>query len=206
MPICPGMSGCLSMSILASFTLPLAPRTAFSSTGVSCLHGPHHVAQKSTSTGWRFDSSMTSAMKACVVVSLTRVSAAAAAPPFCNMLPLQTLAVAQVPSTKWSFAWRMQSALQNFGRRAGNALNARFVSGRLQEFHQVVTRNRCRHRIEQRMEVESIVLHHCRIEHHHHARVRVVDGAEWRDRAWLDAPGFAQQVRRPEGKAAVRAQ
>ena len=30
---------------------------------MSCLHGPHHGAQKSTSTGWRFDSSITSFMK-----------------------------------------------------------------------------------------------------------------------------------------------
>ena len=30
----------------------LAP--PFPGSGVSCLHGPHHGAQKSTSTGWRF--------------------------------------------------------------------------------------------------------------------------------------------------------
>ena len=75
------------MSILASLTLPLAPLTAFSSTGVSCLHGPHHSAQKSTSTGWRFDSSITSFMKDWVVTSLTRPSAAGAAPTMsCSML------------------------------------------------------------------------------------------------------------------------
>src|SRR5207245_8517979 len=28
--------------------------------GPSCLQGPHHSAQKSTSTGWRLDSSITS--------------------------------------------------------------------------------------------------------------------------------------------------
>ena len=79
-PIWPGMAGCLSMSILTSLTLPLAPRTAFSSTGVSCLHGPHHSAQKSTSTGWRLDSSITSFTKPCVVVSLMTPSAVGAAP------------------------------------------------------------------------------------------------------------------------------
>src|SRR6266851_4001753 len=71
MPSCPGIEGCLSMSILTSLTLPLAALTTFSSTGVSCLHGPHHSAQKSTSTGCRLDSSITSFTKACVVVSLT---------------------------------------------------------------------------------------------------------------------------------------
>jgi len=29
---------------------PLAARTTFSRTGPSCLHGPHHGAQKSTMT------------------------------------------------------------------------------------------------------------------------------------------------------------
>jgi len=70
MPSWPGISGFLSMSILTSLTLPLAALTAFSSVGVSCLHGPHQGAQKSTSTGWRFDSSITSFMNDRVSVSL----------------------------------------------------------------------------------------------------------------------------------------
>jgi hypothetical protein len=75
MPICPGIAGCSSIFILTSFTLPLAARTAFSSTGVSWRHGPHHGAQKSISTGWRRDSSMTSFTKVWVVVSLMRSGA-----------------------------------------------------------------------------------------------------------------------------------
>src|SRR5579862_2895608 len=74
------------MFILTSLTLPLAALTAFSSTGPSCLHGPHHGAQKSTKTGWRLDSSMTSLTKACVVVSLTTASAVTV-PACCNMFP-----------------------------------------------------------------------------------------------------------------------
>src|SRR6516162_4309936 len=77
MPIWAGIEGCFSISILTSLTLPLAALTAFSRTGVSCLHGPHQSAQKSTSTGWRLDSSMTSLTKVCVVVSLTDASAVA---------------------------------------------------------------------------------------------------------------------------------
>ena len=51
------------MSILTSFTRPPAARTTFSSVGVSCLQGPHQVAQKSTRTGMRREASITSAMK-----------------------------------------------------------------------------------------------------------------------------------------------
>ena len=69
------------MFILQSFTLPLAARTAFSRAGVSCLHGPHQGAQKSTSTGcWR-NPSITSFLKLWVVVSLMRPSAVTVAPP-----------------------------------------------------------------------------------------------------------------------------
>src|SRR5712691_9508805 len=89
MPSCPGIEGCLSMSILTSLTLPLAALTTFSSTGTSCLHGPHHSAQKSTSTGWRLDSSITSLTKVWVVVSLT--TAAAVASPPCNIVILLVL-------------------------------------------------------------------------------------------------------------------
>ena len=77
-PIWPAICGCSSMFILTSFTLPLAARTAFSRIGVSVLHGPHQGAQKSTSTGRFFDSSITSFMKAWVVVSATRSSVAGA--------------------------------------------------------------------------------------------------------------------------------
>ena len=53
----------LSMSILTSLTRPPAARTTFSRAGVSCLQGPHQVAQKSTRTGISRDASMTSCMK-----------------------------------------------------------------------------------------------------------------------------------------------
>jgi hypothetical protein len=93
MPIWPGMVGCSSMFILTSLTLPLAARTAFSSTGVSCRQGPHQGAQKSISTGWRFDSSMTSLTKVWVVVSLIRSGAACGAgPPPCSTIVTVILA------------------------------------------------------------------------------------------------------------------
>src|SRR6185312_5669734 len=76
------------MFILTSLTLPLALRTAFSSTGVSWRHGPHHGAQKSIRTGWRRDSSITSFTKVWVVVSLIRSDAAAGA---ADPLPCSTI-------------------------------------------------------------------------------------------------------------------
>ncbi len=71
-PSCPAICGCSSMFILTSLTFPLAALTAFSRTGVNCLQGPHQGAQKSTSTGWRADSAITSARNEAVVASLIR--------------------------------------------------------------------------------------------------------------------------------------
>ena len=51
------------MSIFTIFTRPPAERTTFSSVGVSCLQGPHQVAQKSTRTGRVREASTTSFMK-----------------------------------------------------------------------------------------------------------------------------------------------
>src|SRR5262245_38093567 len=58
---CCAISGFSSMFTLTRRTLPLASVTARSSRGVSCLHGPHHGAQKSTMTGVSMDASSTSA-------------------------------------------------------------------------------------------------------------------------------------------------
>ena len=69
MPSWPGICGWSSMFILTSATRPPESATAFSSAGASCLHGPHQGAQKSTSTGWRADSAITSARKEAVVTS-----------------------------------------------------------------------------------------------------------------------------------------
>ena len=71
-PSWPATSGCSSIFILTSRTAPRAAFTTFSSTGVSCLQGPHQGAQKSTITGTLRDASITSATKVCVVVSLMR--------------------------------------------------------------------------------------------------------------------------------------
>src|SRR6516165_11733280 len=114
MPNWPGIDGCSSIFILASFTLPLAAFTAFSRTGVSCLHGPHQDAQKSTKTGWRLDSSITSLTKLCVVVSLIDTSGAAV-PAGCNIFSVQFRPLCRAGANdpvcpiKWDERGRMQS-------------------------------------------------------------------------------------------------
>ena len=74
----PAICGFSSILIFTSFTAPLAAATWRSSTGVSCLHGPHHGAQKSTMTGWFIDSWITSAAKPRSVVSLISGAAVSA--------------------------------------------------------------------------------------------------------------------------------
>ena len=58
-----------SVSSLASATSPSCSFASASSTGVSWRHGPHHSAQKSTTTGISCERSMTSCSKVASVVS-----------------------------------------------------------------------------------------------------------------------------------------
>src|SRR3954471_3211252 len=61
--------GLASVSTLARATLPSRLVTAFSSTGVSWRQGPHHAAQKSTTTGSSRERSTTSVSKVASVAS-----------------------------------------------------------------------------------------------------------------------------------------
>src|SRR5881398_1423241 len=88
MRICCAISGFSSMLSLTMRTAPLVARTVFSRIGPSCLHGPHHGAQKSTTTGASKDPSTTSAMKFAVVTSLT---GAAPVPPIKGSLGIAFL-------------------------------------------------------------------------------------------------------------------
>src|SRR5712671_611140 len=109
------MAGCSSIFILTSLTAPLAERTAFSRIGVSCLQGPHHGAQKSTRTGCRRDSSSTSFLKVCVVVSLTRPSAVAAATPTSIQIDLSlSLARHEPPWGFWLNGEQRHDCNRNF--------------------------------------------------------------------------------------------
>src|SRR5262249_51773048 len=75
------------MLTLTRRTAPFASRTAFSRSGPSCLHGPHHGAQKSTMTGTSCEASMTSTMNVVTSLSLIRLASALgwAAPRICSI-------------------------------------------------------------------------------------------------------------------------
>jgi hypothetical protein len=59
-----------STSTFASTTLPSRACSAASSAGPSVRHGPHHSAQKSTTTGTSFERSTTSRSKLASVTSI----------------------------------------------------------------------------------------------------------------------------------------
>ena len=65
-----------SMSTFASTTAPSRRSTASSRIGVSCRHGPHHAAQKSTTTGTSRERSITSASNVASVTSMPLQSVA----------------------------------------------------------------------------------------------------------------------------------
>ena len=67
--------GLASTSTLASTHAPPASLASFSSTGLSCLHGPHHSAHRSTITGVVRDRSATSLLKVSSVTSITNADA-----------------------------------------------------------------------------------------------------------------------------------
>jgi hypothetical protein len=64
------MRGFASTSTLASTQAPSSSMASFSSTGVSCLQGPHHSAQKSMTTGVESDRSSTSVWNVASVTSM----------------------------------------------------------------------------------------------------------------------------------------
>src|SRR5690606_27201848 len=64
-------SGLSSEFTLTTLTRPSNSRATLSMIGVSARHGPHHGAQKSTTTGCDFEASMTSRSKVAVVTSMT---------------------------------------------------------------------------------------------------------------------------------------
>ena len=70
--------GFASTSTLASTQAPLPASASRSSTGESCLHGPHHSAHRSTTTGTCSERSSTSAWKVSSVTSMTHCPVGAA--------------------------------------------------------------------------------------------------------------------------------
>ena len=203
MPSWPAIGGWSSMFILTSLTLPPAALTAFSSIGVSCLQGPHQGAQKSTSTGWRRDSWMTSAAKAAVVVSLMTspagggriakrdfrrcgrgstilhgggiLAAIAEGPPngLLSLISLPFHGAAGRRPGATSFEASVSS--HPCGDHRGDFQDSSIVPGCLDEFDQVRRRDRCRRLIGQRMRVDHRMLHQRPVEHDLDPARRVVD-------------------------------
>ncbi len=68
---CRARFGLASVSSLASSTCPSRAATACSSTGPSCRQGPHHSAQKSTTTGTVAERSITAVWKVASVTSIS---------------------------------------------------------------------------------------------------------------------------------------
>src|SRR2546423_2128946 len=66
--------GLASVSSLASTTSPSRAAAAFSRIGVRVRHGPHHSAQKSTTTGVVRERSTTSCSKVASVTSMTVIA------------------------------------------------------------------------------------------------------------------------------------
>src|SRR3546814_20841144 len=62
--------GLVSTSTFASTTFPSVSAITFSMIGPSVLHGPHHSAQRSTTTGTDFERSTTSVAKVASVTSI----------------------------------------------------------------------------------------------------------------------------------------
>src|SRR4051794_28693091 len=102
---------------------------------------------------------------------------------------------------KWASRSRLQSVRR--GRRtAGNALHPRLMARRFEEFQQVLSADRRGHGVVERMKIEGGVLEQRRVKHDGDAAVGVVNRAERRYRARLDAQHLAEQIRRAERKPA----
>src|SRR5690606_32914135 len=121
------------------------------------LQGPHHGAQKSTSTGRIFDSSITSFMKVLVVVSETRSPASAGAGLAAPSLSSISGSSRGIGAIDGSFRGRLQigSGRGPFvRRRPGNVQNLRLMAGFAQEAEEVGRLDTGGSGVHERMEIQ----------------------------------------------------
>src|SRR5829696_4478653 len=186
MRICCAISGFSSMLSLTMRTAPLAARTIFSSTGPSCLQGPHQGAQKSTMTGWSNEASTTSAMKLAVVTSLTTAAPAAAPPPIKDSFAMRYFSPGTFCKT-WRQADVMTSAASvarglqirtSTHRQFVEIDDARPVPAIGDKAQEIGRRNSSRAVVAQRVIVERVVRQHGLVEHHRDSTGRVVGERE----------------------------
>src|SRR3954454_6110757 len=113
---CAANSWFSSTLTFTSFHLPPASASSFSSIGPRLLQGPHHGAQKSTSTGASVDAVMTSCSKVARVVSIASSSIKRFVIRWCRTAGIQcgAHAVAQWPplSAHLVFACRSSPAMR----------------------------------------------------------------------------------------------
>src|SRR5665213_1563074 len=201
MRICCATSGLSSMLSLTIRTAPLAARTAFSSSGPNCLHGPHHGAQKSTITGCSNEASTTSAIKVAVVTSWTETSAPAAPlPPPINCSSAIPASRWKVPTT-WPHAAAMTSVAGASTRRRCNLDDARSVAAGFEKTHEAGGRHRRRAVVFERVVVERFAREHRALQHHCDAARAIVDRGERGDAARPHAQRLAEELGRAEREA-----
>src|SRR5436190_20612251 len=208
MRICCAISGFSSILSLTIRTAPLAARTVFSRIGPSCLHGPHHGAQKSTMTGCSNEASTTSVIKLWVVTSLT--TAAVAAPP-----PIRVSSAMHcspgTPAHKMAAAGRQnkhrQPASAGRGGGCGAVLRrveideARPVPAGGDKAQEIGRRNRGGAVVFERVVVEGLVLQHRPIEDDRDPPVGIVDEGERGHAAGPDAERLVEQFGAAEREA-----
>src|SRR5262245_3435929 len=173
-------------------TLPPKLLTTFSRIGVSCLHGSHQLAQKSTNTTALRDASSTSLAKVAAVASL--ITSAPPRAPGCA----ESAGFMRKSISTSKPACGCNSSHSVTGR--GHRQDARLVSAGPDEREQVVGPNIGGRRVRQRMIVEPFITHHIGIEDNGHPPGPVIDEGKRRDRARGNAENLEQQLRPPEAQ------
>ena len=213
MPICCGICGCLSMSILTSFTLPLAALTTFSMIGRELLAGAapvgdeidhhglllgrlDHVRHEGLGGGFLDEVAGGGRRGA---VGLQQAHAGSSSGGRAGRRPANLIGLNGLDRRPNAMPQRFSGSLATASCAAGGRLPRGSAAGR---------RGRCAVVIVliERMIVQRFVPHHGFVEHDVDAPFRIVDGAERRHRAGFDAPDSAQQVGGAERKAAGRAE
>src|SRR5579864_7307951 len=201
MRICCATSGLSSMLSLTMRTAPLAARTAFSRIGPSCLQGPHHGAQKSTTTGCSNDASTTSAIKVSVVTSLIGAAAAAPLP-----APPPIITSSAIPASLPGFADNMATPERDDKRRGAppsilalrDIDNARWVAAGIEKADEIAGRDRGGAVVFERVIIERVVIEHRALQHDGDASVAVIDRGERGDAPRPHAEHLLEKLGRPK--------
>ena len=204
MPSCPAIAGWSSMFILTSSHGAFGGANGLLWIGLSVLHGPHHGAQKSTRTGRRRDSSITSLAKACVVVSRTRSSPSRRPPQGQSILrsyPSSLILLASLRLRRFQrLRWR--SGGYNRGGGAPCLIDDLRRDRSPDESKQVGRGDGGRRGVDERMAIDLVARHQRRVEDNRHRGRPVIDQTEGGDGAGSHSEAFEKKVRSAKGDAA----